>query len=65
MVFTASGDFGDPLDPLKSTPGPGLAQKRLWRRLGELWEGLEELWEGLEEVWECLEELCEALYMTK
>ena len=31
---------------LKSRPGPGLAQKKLWGGLGELWEDLEELWES-------------------
>ncbi len=47
MFFLANGDFGDPLDPPKSPPGPGPVQKRLWEGLGELWEGLEELWEAL------------------
>ena len=46
-LFSANCEFGDPLDPPKSPPGPGPAQKRLWEGLGELWEGLEELWEGL------------------
>ena len=27
MVFFDNGEFGDPLDPPKSTPGPGLAHK--------------------------------------
>ncbi len=44
---SANGEFGDPLDPPKSPPGPGPAQKKLWEGLGELWEGLEELWEAL------------------
>ena len=46
MVFTANGEFGDPLDPPKSPPGPGPAQKRLWEALGQPLEGLEELWES-------------------